>query len=119
MIQPLKHEGHMSQNDFVTRAEMDATITGLNRELSGLNTKMDALLANKYDDARSLGALQQQVTNLAEDVKTQGSALRRMESEAGKIRTGVKDEALKIAWEVIKFLGALVIGYAVSGRFHV
>lgn len=122
MIQKPYKEGTQTMTpsaDLVTRPELDATIESLNRELSGLNNKLDQVLSSKYEDAKSMGALGEQVRNLAESVKTQGESMRRMEMDSRKDQIAPRDAAIKFLYDALKLIAGAALGYFLSGgKWH-
>jgi citrate synthase len=106
-------------SDFVTRPELDATIDSLNREFSGLNTKMDTLLQTKFEDARNMGALQEQVRGLAANYQTQAQAIQRIETEGRKNQIAPRDALIKLLYDALKIAAGLLLGYlANGGKIH-
>jgi hypothetical protein len=105
----------MSPNDFVTRPELDATIDSLNRELSGLNSKMDTILNTKYEDAKNMGALQEQVRGLAINYQTQAAAIQRIETESRRSQLAPRDALIKLLYDALKLVAGAALGYLASG----
>lgn len=102
----------MSPNaDFVTRPELDATIEAINRELSGLNSKMDTLLTNKFEESRNMGALQEQVRGLATKSDSQAAAIQRIEHDSRKNQIAPRDALIKFLYDALKLAAGLLLGY--------
>lgn len=105
--------------DFVTKDLLDATIDSLNREFSGLNTKMDTLLTQKYEDAKNMGALQEQVRGLAASNLTQAAAIQRIENDSRKNQIAPRDALIKLLYDALKIAAGLLLGYlANGGKLH-
>lgn len=105
-------------NALVSRAELTAVVESIRREMSGfaqgqteMTTKLDQVLANKSEDARQMGALQEQVRRLGEDVRHQGAEIAGIRAQATQAIEAPKDRLLQIGYDVIKLLLAAALGY--------
>jgi hypothetical protein len=110
--------------DHVPRAEIEEKFESLRRELelsnrsaaesrSTMTAKLDQLLAQKFEDARAMGALQEQVRTLFVKVSDQGTEIAALREKIDEARSAPKDSLLKIAAEIAKLLVAGLMGYLI------
>jgi hypothetical protein len=112
-------------NALVNRAELTAVVESIRREMSGfaqgqteMTTKLDTLLANKTDDARQMGALQEQVRRLGEDVRHQGIEIGSIRAEANRAIEAPKDRLIQVGYDLIKLMLAAGLGYLAHRGLH-
>jgi hypothetical protein len=108
--------------DFVRRPEHNQLIESLNREFSGLATtqanidkKLDLILNGRVEEARQMGALQENVRRLEVDVAAQTATIRKIESDATRNQLAPRDAAIKYLFELLKLGVAALVGYLFSG----
>jgi len=78
-----------------------------------MTAKLDQLLAQKFEDARAMGALQEQVRTLFVKVSDQGTEIAALREKIDEARSAPKDSLLKIAAEIAKLLVAGLMGYLI------
>lgn len=112
-------------NALVNRTELNLLVESIRREMSGyamgqteMNTKLDTLLANKTDDAREMGKLQQQVSRLVDDVRIQGTRIDAISAQAQHAIQDPKDKMLVFCYDLLKLLLAAGLGYLAHRGIH-
>ena len=106
----------------VPRAEIEEKFESLRRELAAkaegdaafrtrIDAKLDQLLSGKLEDARAMGALQEQVRTLFNTVQSQGQEIAALRAKIEEARAAPKDSLLRIVGELGKLLIAGAIGY--------
>lgn len=113
-------------DDLISRPELTAAIESIRRELSGyaktqaeMNSKLDAILSAKAEDARQMGGLQEQVRRLSNDVYNQGEQIATMRSEAARAAIVPRDTILHVLFDLIKILIVAGLGFfAAHARVH-
>jgi hypothetical protein len=104
------------------RGEIYASIESFRREIEAsqradadvrarIESKLDQLLNGKTEDARAMGAIQEQIRTLFVSVRDQGAEIAAFRTKLVEAREAPKDSLLRIAGELGKLLVAGLVGY--------